>query len=135
MAWPANPSIIWRRRPRRHPDTDLTLNMELYRVLIIHYLFAAYRLPACDLIGSAISFAAFDLYAWPIQQLVWVRGQSGYTNAAFAALIVVPVACLSWRKKQALSMRRLFDKKSALPRLIIKSSPTGAATTSVPRAR
>ena len=79
--------------------------------------YAVYRLPHVDLdrFGD-ISYGVY-IYAWPVQQLVWTPGQSGYANAALATLIVIPVAYLSWRlvEKPALNLRRIFNRKLAPP--------------------
>lgn len=70
-------------------------------------LMIAYRFPHIDMdkFGD-ISYGVY-IYAWPIQQLVWVPGQSAYTNALYSSLIVFPLAYLSWRfiEKPALGLR------------------------------
>ncbi|MCP1624160.1 acyltransferase family protein [Pseudomonas nitroreducens] len=75
----------------------------------------AYRLPHFDMdrFGD-ISYGVY-IYAWPIQQLVWRPGQSGYLNAAYATLIVIPLAYASWKlvESPALKWRNVLGDRVA----------------------
>ncbi|TLP72472.1 acyltransferase [Pseudomonas nitroreducens] len=76
----------------------------------------AYMLPHFDMdrFGD-ISYGVY-IYAWPMQQLVWVKGQSGYVNALLAMLLVLPIAYLSWRfvESPALKLRKSLGTGGAL---------------------
>ncbi|WP_186393279.1 MULTISPECIES: acyltransferase [unclassified Pannonibacter] len=82
---------------------------------VIFYL--AYRTPHVDLdrFGD-VSYGVY-IYAWPIQQLVWWPGQGGITNALVSALVVIPIAYLSWRlvEKPALALRHYLGKPRSIP--------------------
>ena len=76
--------------------------------LLLTYVFlsAVYLTPFLNLDRYGdISYGIY-IYAWPIQQLVWTHGQSGYTNALISSIIVIPIAFLSWKyvEKPALSI-------------------------------
>jgi peptidoglycan/LPS O-acetylase OafA/YrhL len=98
---------------------DIPMFIPTYAVCFSYLTFyAVYRLPHVNLdrIGD-ISFGVY-LYAWPIQQLVWRKEQSGMENAALAILIVIPVAYLSWKfvEQPALRLRTLFKPRLPLVR-------------------
>lgn len=79
---------------------------------LITYIFlsAVYLTPFLNVDSYGdISYGIY-IYAWPIQQLVWTPGQSGYTNAFISSIIVIPIAFLSWRyvEKPALAIRKII---------------------------
>lgn len=70
----------------------------IYPLSICYLIFyVSYAVPVLNLdrVGD-ISYGVY-IYAWPIQQLVWWRGQSALENAGLAAMIVIPLAYASWR--------------------------------------
>lgn len=88
-------------------------------VAYVIFMFA-YMFPHIDLDRYGdISYGMY-IYAWPIQQLVWVPGQGAYTNAFLASLITLPVAYLSWRfiEKPALRLKSLVRGNVLLRRCV-----------------
>ena len=100
-------SVFWFAGTAWYPDVYIPT--VVYVALMI-----AYRLPHVDMdkFGD-ISYGVY-IYAWPIQQLVWVPGQGPYMNALYASLIVLPLAYFSWRfvEKPALKLRRYLGAGS-----------------------
>lgn len=58
--------------------------------------FLAYWVPAFDMDRYGDFSYGIYIYAWPIQQLVWWKGQSGLVNALCALPIVTALAVASW---------------------------------------
>lgn len=79
----------------------------------------AYKTPHVDLDGEGklgdISYGVY-IYAWPIQQMIYWKGQSAWTNAAIATVIVAVLAYASWRlvEKPSLRLRKSLPKMGKL---------------------
>lgn len=59
-----------------------------------------------------ISYGVY-IYAWPVQQLVYWKGQSALTNAVMASVIVCAMAYASWRyvEEPALRLKKVMPLK------------------------
>lgn len=83
----------------------LTAHSLCFTYIIFYVVYCTRHFDIDKKLGD-VSFGLY-IYAWPIQQLVWYPGQSGYMNALFAIAIVLPIAYLSWRyvEKPALRLK------------------------------
>jgi peptidoglycan/LPS O-acetylase OafA/YrhL len=112
--------------------TGSACHMQISQVSLVYVIFfIVYRAPYVDLekLGD-LSYGIY-IYSWPIQQMVWRQGQSGFVNAALALPIVVLSAYVSWRFVEAPALRlraRLPDGSSQLNREMLTKA------TSFPRA-
>lgn len=107
----------------------------LYHVyaICLAYLvfFIVYRTPWINLDRFGDPSYGIYIYAWPIQQMVWHKAQSGYANALLACAAVVPIAFASWFaiERPALRVRRypavaLHDLRNWLLGLIKRHGTT-----------